>query len=302
MKIFIRSLTLLLFFAGTCLQLSAQLFPQPQPYIYDRGYEAYLPQEGVKRMTFSRYIAGARFPKDWDVMIEAYDYDARGNMTAWNRYQNISGEPTILTTYSWAPEGHLLSEQIVLASDHTDIQRNYNWDKDANGKFTRATILDKARKPIASLEILPDGRFVHTDVSAGNGKFLKSTYSPQKQLLLTENSATGLVEEYSYNDKGMLTQVIVKNPNGTSAKIQYENKLDDQGRVIAQTESGRGTPKTFYFKYDAAGNMLEKGITPNQPAEMRGYDPMNRLTSILTFDPQGYPKEVLNITYETYAR
>ncbi len=302
MKILVRTLVLLLLFAGISLQLSAQLFPQPQPYMYDRGYEAYLPLKGVKRMTFSRYIAGARFPNDWDVMIESYAYDAKGNMTVWNRYQNITGEATIQTTYAWAPEGHLLNEQILLASDHTDIQRNYNWEKDANGKFTKASILDKAKKQIASLEIMPDGRFVHTDLSLGNGKFLKSTYNQKKQLLLTENTSSGLTEEYSYNDKGMLSQVIVKNPNGTSAKIQYENKLDDKGRVIAQTESGRGAPKTFYFKYDVAGNLLEKGITPNQPAEMRGYDPMNRLTSILTFDPQGYPKEVLNITYETYGK
>lgn len=302
MKILVRTLLLLLLLAGISLQLSAQLFPQPQPYMYDRGYDAYLPLKGVKRMTFSRYIAGARFPKDWDVLIESYDYDAKGNMTAWNRYQNISGEPTISTTYAWGPEGQLLSEQILLASDRTEIQRNYIWEKDANGKPTKASILDKTKKPIATLEIMPDGRFVHTDLSMGNGKFLKSTYSPQKQLLLTENSSSGLTEEYSYNDKGMLAQVIVKNANGTTTKIQYENKLDDKGHVIGQTESGRGTPKNFYFKYDAAGNMLEKGITLNQPAEMRGYDPMNRLTSILTFDPQGFPKEVLNITYETYGK
>ena len=83
-------------------------------------------------------------------------------------------------------------------------------------------------------------------------------------------------------------------------EISKSSKLDDKGLVISQTETGRAAPKTFYFKYDARGNMVEKGTVANQPTETRGYDPLDRLTNVLYYDAQGYPKEVLNITYETY--
>jgi hypothetical protein len=253
-------------------------------------------------MVFSRYIPGARFPNGWDVVVESYSYDEKGHITHWNRYQNITGEASVQTTFTWAPEGHLLSENILLANDHSEITRNYAWEKDGSGKYTKATITDKNKKTIATLEKLPDGGWLHTDVSIGNGKVLMTTYNAKNQTLKTENTATGLVEEYSYNDKGLLAAVNIKNANGTSAKIQYENKLDDKGWVASQSETGRSIPKSFYFKYDASGNMVEKGTIKNQPVETRGYDPLNRLTSILSYDAQGFPKEVLNITYEVYSK
>jgi YD repeat-containing protein len=302
MKIQLRDLALILLLSLAGLPAIGQLFPQPQPYMYDRGYDAYTPIKGVKRMVLSRYIAGARFPNDWDVVVESYNYDKEGHLTQWNRYQNISGEATLQTSYVWAPEGHLLNETILLANDHSDIQRIYTWEKDAAGKYTKATIVDKAKKPIATLQLMPDGRYVHTETSLGNDKFLRSTYNANKRLMLTENTATGLVEEYSYDAAGMLAEVNVKNPNGAPMKIQYTNKLDDKGRVIGQTEAGRAAPKTYYFNYDASGHLIEKGITRNQPLELRGYDPMGRLTDILFFDTSGFSKEMLNITYETFAK
>jgi hypothetical protein len=302
MKLKVRQLALSALFTLMALPVIGQLFPQPQPYMYDRGYEAFVPLAGVKRMCFNRYIAGARFPNGWDVLVESYAYDAAGHITQWNRYQNITGEATLQTTFAWAPEGYLTSENIMLASDHSEIYRNYAWEKDGSGKLTKANIVDKAKKPIATLEATPEGGWVHTDVTIGNGKFQRSTYDAQNRLLRMENTASGLVEEYSYLPNRMLQSVSIKNPNGTTTKIQYDNKLDEKGRVIAQTESGRGAPKTYYFKYDTAGNMVEKGIIPNQPLELRGYDPMGRLTDVLTFDMQGLPKEVLNITYECYSK
>lgn len=300
MKISIRLLAIFLLLLGGALQVGAQLFPQPQPYMYDRGYEAYSPMQGVRRMVFSRYIPGARFPNDWDVIVESYAYDPQGNLVRWNRYQNVTGEASLQTNYTWSTDGKLLSEHIILASDHSEIYRNYTWEKDAAGKYLRARIDDKAKKPISLLELQPDGGYLQTEYSLGNGKVLNSAYNAKKQLLRTENTATGLVEEYTYDDKGLLAAVNIKNANGTTTKIQYTNKYDDQGHLVSQTESGRGTPKTIYFKYDAAGNMVERGMIANQPTELRGYDPMNRLTSILFLDAQGFPKEVLNISYETY--
>jgi hypothetical protein len=302
MKMQFRPLSLLVLILLSGLHVCAQLFPQVQPYMYDRGYEAFSPAPGVKRIVFSRYIAGSRFPQGWDVVVESYSYDPQGHITKWNRYQNITGEANIQTSYAWTPEGLLLGETILLASDHSEIMRNYAWEKDANGKFTKATITDKAQKPIATLEILPDGRYVQTELTLGSGKVLRSTYNAQRQLLLSENTASGLIEEYAYDAKGVLASVNIKNTNGTTTKIQYETKRDDKGNVVAQTESGRGNPKTFYFKYDAAGHMLEKGIIANQPNELRGYDAMGKLTDILFFDPQGYQKEMLNISYEMYFK
>lgn len=283
--------------------VGAQLFPQPQPLMYDRGHDPNLPMPGIKRVVMSRYIAGARFPNDWDVIVESYTYNQRGDIVQWNRYNNITGEATLQTSYSWFPDGRLQSEHITLASDHSEVRRDYVWQKDANGAFTKADILDKNKKPIATLEILPDGRYVMTETSLGNGKSIQYTYNARKQMVRSANSSSGLTEDYTYDDAGRLVSVVVGNASGTRTTIQYSNKLDDKGRVVSQTETGRSAAaKTFHFSYDDAGHLVDRYTVKYQPTESRAYDPMGRLANVLFFDAQGLPKEVLSFSYETWPR
>jgi hypothetical protein len=301
MKTLIRRFLLLALLTCMAFAANAQLYPQPQPLMYERGFDQYTPPAGTKRMVFSRYIPGARFPQDYDVIVETYDYNLAGQLVDWNRFQNITGEPTLQTSYTFAPEGHLLKERIVVNSDKSEIVRTYTWEKDANGKAVKATVTDKTGKAVATVEVLPDGSTVTTETSLGNGKFIRSTVDANKRLTKMENTSTGQVEVYSYYPDGTVKELNITSTKGV-ALVKYENKLDDKGHVIQQTETGKTTPRTYYFTYNALGQLMDKATTPLRPTESRGYDTMGRLTNILTYDAAGFPKEVLNITYESFTK
>lgn len=279
--------------------VAAQLFQQPQPLMFDRGFDQYAPPTGTKKMVMSRYIPGARFPKDYDVVVETYEYNPKGQLTDWRRFQNITGEPTLETTYTWAPEGHLLQERVFVANDKSEIVRNYVWAKDETGAFTKAVINDKAGKAIGTVAVQADGSQVITENSLSSGKVIISTFSKEKRLLKMENTASGQIEVYTYYADGTVKDLNITSSKGV-ALVKYENKLDEKGRVIQQTETGKTTPRTFYFNYDAQGHMIDRGTIQRQPTESRHYDTMGRLWNTLTYDAQGLPKEVQNISYECF--
>lgn len=277
----------------------AQLYPQPQPLMFDRGYDQYAPPPGTQRMTLSRYIPGARFPKDYDVVVETYDYDPNGKLVGWKRFQNITGDLTLQTDYTWAPEGHLLKERIFIPHDRSEVIRSYVWEKDANGKFTKATFHDKNSKPMGTVEVLPDGNTVITETSLGDGKYVRSTFGPNQRLLKMENTSMGQTEVYTYYPDGTVKQLDISSSKGV-AQVKYENKVDGKGRVVEQTETGKTAPRIFFFTYNDRGQLMDKANVPKQPVETRGYDTLGRLTDVLTYDAQGIPKEVLNISYARY--
>ncbi len=288
-------------FLSLSQHLSAQLYTQPQPMLYERGFDQYSPPAGTKRVVLSRYIPGARFPKDYDVVVETYDYNASGQLLDAKRFQNITGELTLQTTYTYSAEGQILQERNFVAADRSEIIRNYVWEKDANGKSTKATISDKTGKPVATVEILPDGSWVTTETSVGNGKTIRSTIDAKKRLTKLENGVSGQTESYAYFPDGTVKELNITSPKGV-ALVKYENKLDEKGRVIQQAETGKSSPRTYYFYYNEKGQMTGKALVPNQPLESRNYDTMGRLGCILTYDAAGLPKEILNITYETFAK
>ena len=279
----------------------AQLHIQPQPMLYERGYDQFSPPAGTKRMILSRYIPGARFPKDYDVMVETYEYNPAGQLLEAKRFQNITGELTLQTSYTYAPEGHLMSERTLVATDRSEIIRNYVWEKDANGKFTKATVNDKTGKSVATVEVFPDGSMVTTETSVGNGKTIRSTVDAKRRLLKMENGVSGQSENYTYYPDGTVKQLDIISTKGV-AVVKYENKLDDKGRVVQQIETGKTSPRTFYFGYNEKGQLVDKATIPGQPTESRNYDTMGRLGCILSYDANGMPKEVINFSYESFSK
>jgi hypothetical protein len=144
-------------------QAPSQVFQNPQPLMFDRGFDQNNPPPGTKRIGMSRYIPGARFPKDYDVVVETYDYDRSGHLTTVKRFQNITGELNLEMNYSWTPDGNVLQERILVANDGGEIIRNYVWERDANGKCMTAVVNDKSGKPVAKVENLPDGTMLVTE-------------------------------------------------------------------------------------------------------------------------------------------
>jgi hypothetical protein len=284
-----------------CLASSAwaQLFVPPTALMFDRGYDAYIAPANAKRVVIHRYIPGARFPGDFDVTIETCDYDPQGHLLSWKRFDRIMGTLLLESTYTWGPKGELLQERGYIANEKTEIQRNYKWEKDAQGNPTKAKITDKAGKELGSLEFLPDGTKVLTENGTVQGKVTRSSYDAKNRLVKVENTATLVIETYAYDDKGFLAKAIVNSMNGNTV-IVYESKLDPDGKVVSQTETGKGAPKIAYFSYDGKGHIVMKGNSPKQPLEARFYNNLGHLTDILSYDPSGYPKEVLSISYETY--
>ncbi|MEY3442030.1 MAG: hypothetical protein RLZZ519_311, partial [Bacteroidota bacterium] len=237
--------------------LVAQLFTQPQPMLFERGFDQFAPPPGTKRMVLSRYIPGARFPKDYDVVVETYDYNPAGQLLEAIRFQNITGELSLQTSYTYAPEGHVLKERVFVAADRSEIIRNYTWEKDANGKFTKATITDKAGKAVATVEVLPDGSVATTETSVGNGKTIRSTVDAQQRLLKMENGVSGQTEAYAYYPDGSVKELSITGPKGV-ALVKYENKLDDKGRVVMQTETGKSSQRSAYFTYNEKGQLTDR--------------------------------------------
>lgn len=277
----------------------AQLYLQPQPLMFDKGLNVYAPHPGIKRMVMSRYIPGARFPKDYDVVVETYSYDPSGRIIETSRYDNIMGNVLLTTTFTYTPEGMLAQERTV-TGDRSEVIRKYNWEKDANGKPIKATIVDRSNNTIGAVEVMPDGSQVISETSGGPGKTIKTTLDATGRLLRIENASTGQTEDYSYYPDGTVKQLDLKGTKGV-AQVKYDNTLDDKGRVIKQVESGKTGARTFLFSYTPQGQIADKGTVANLPSETRGYDAMGRLTDILSYDAQGLPKEVLNVTYESYS-
>ncbi|MFM2375410.1 MAG: hypothetical protein RLZZ165_507 [Bacteroidota bacterium] len=277
-------------------QGQSQMYQNPQPLMYDRGFDQNNPPPGTKHIVMSRYIPGARFPKDYDVVVEAYDYDRSGNLTTVKRFQNITGELELEMNYSWTPDGNVLQERMFVANDGGEIIRNYVWEKDANGKCIKAVVNDKSGKSVANVENLPDGTMLVTENLPG-GKYIRSTIGKDRRLMKSENSATGQTEAYTYYPDGTVREMVITSSKGI-ATVKYENTTDEKGRVIKQTEQGKTSPRTYYFSYDDQGNMVDRGSVPNRPREARGYDARQRLTDVLTYEASGFPEEVLNISYE----
>lgn len=293
-----RRLAAILFLLSLGSTALAQIYLQPQPLMFDKGINVYAIRPGLKRMVMSRYIPGARFPKDYDVTVETYNYDPQGRITETSRYDNIMGHVLLTTTFTYTPEGKLAQERTV-TGERNEVVRKYNWEKDANGRPIKATIVDKSNNPLGTVEILPDGSTVISETSVGAGKVVRSTLDASNRLIRVENTATGQTEEYSFYPDGTVKQLDLRGSKGV-AQVRYENTLDDKGRVVKQVETGKTGARTFYFTYTANGQMADRGTAVNQPLETRGYDPMGRITDVLSYDAQGLPKEVLNITYESY--
>ncbi|MFN8398262.1 MAG: hypothetical protein U0176_26870, partial [Bacteroidia bacterium] len=229
------------------LSAQAQLYLQPQPLMFDKGLNVYAPHPGLKRMVMSRYIPGARFPKDYDVVVETYGYDQQGRIVETSRFDNIMGNVLLTTTFTYTPEGKLAQERTV-TGDRNEVIRKYNWEKDANGKPVKATIVDRSNNPIGSVEVMPDGSQVISETSGGAGKVIKTTLDANGRLLRIENGSTGQTEDYSYYPDGTVKQLDLRGTKGV-AQVKYDNTLDDKGHVIKQVETGKTGARTFLFTY-----------------------------------------------------
>lgn len=290
---------LILVFCATVLQ--AQLFSPPQAFMNHKGFDSHSPPENCRTMQVQRYIPGARFPGGIDVLIEDFTFDEAGHLLTWRKYKSVMGDLMLETNYKWNDAGLVQQEQIQAAGNPTALIRDYAWEAPSGDGSKKASIKNGQGKVIGSFEVLLDGSTRMIENIGSNGQNVITTYNKKGDVLSVNNESTGITEAFSYDENGFLIAVEAKSSAGT-AKIAYESKKDKNGRILSQTETGKGASKTIYFQYDEAGRLTVKGNSPTHIGEMRNYDHAGRLHDVVYFDDNGFATEVLFFTYTSFFK
>lgn len=281
--------------------LNAQLFSPPQSLMNDKGFDAHRPPKDCQSFQLRRYIPGARFPGDFDVMIEDFSFDRQGNLIKWRKYQTVMGERILELNYSYDPSGLILEERIWAQGNSNELIRNYNWEAESAEGTRNAIITNQGSKKIGNALRLKDGSLEIRELISDAEKFVITNYDKNGRLVSSKNEGTLLEENFKYDESGWLVEINAKSPVGIS-KVEYKSKMDSFGRVAQQTEIGKGQPRTVYFQYDSKGRIFTKGNSVSHIGEARNYDLFGRLEDVVYFDSEGFPKEILKIAYTSFEK
>jgi RHS repeat-associated protein len=273
------------------------------------GHRTSMVLDGVGRPTQVNYADGTHTSTTYDgvgrKLSEAdesgatthYVYDAAGNLTA---VVDALGQRT---TYAYDEVGDLVAQ-----TDPNGHTTRYEYD--ADGRQTAqvlplgqrsTTAYDSAGEVVSTTDA--GGRTVtYTYDAVGRvatrhepGSDVSFAYTPTGQVASVTDDRG--VTTYTYDARQRLTRRT--DPDGTSVRYTYDAAgeqtsvttpagttrytFDAQGRIA--TITGPDAALTRY-SYDAAGNLIRVDL-PDGTAEVRLYDPRNRLTSDQITGPPG---------------
>lgn len=184
-------------------------------------------------------------------------YDERGNLLERSDREGVA-------RYSYSPNGDLLT---MTLADGTAL----SFEVDADGQITSVTDEWNRR---TSFRYYPDGKLSQTRFADG----ATHTYAYNRlglRRLIEIDDGSGV--EYAYNVAGSLTEIHVKNPDGTTNGQRLTLDENQMVRVIEHLTGGE-----THLAYDRMGN-LTASTAAGQTTRFT-YDRLNRLTEIVTPD------------------
>jgi RHS repeat-associated protein len=149
--------------------------------------------------------------------------------------------------------------------------KTIEYDRDELNRILTKRFVDEGRS--VSYDYTPAGRIKTVTDERG----LTSFNYNERGLLDSRTEPDGTSIFYTYNPANLVESV-------TSLSGTIEYRYDELNRL--DTVIGFNPNEVTTYQYDSAGN-LETVVLPNGITETRGYDKMNRLTSLVNQDEQG---------------
>jgi RHS repeat-associated protein len=207
--------------------------------------------------------------KDADGHVTVYEYDGLGRQTA-VVLPALPGQQPFRSTTQYDADGNVIS-----ATDYNGSTITYTYDE-------RNRLLVKTYPDSTSVQYSYTLTGQVTTVTDTRGT---TDYSyDARDRLLSRTDPDGTQISYLYDASGDRTAVTT--PAGTTSYT-----FDPLGRQLTVTDPQGGITK---YTYDVAGNLTNSDL-PNGVVETRGYDSLNRLTSLQDVGPSG------NIASYTYV-
>ncbi len=195
------------------------------------------------------------------VSEEKYEYDSKGNLASSKFYSD--SECTSTVSYQYNDDNLLIREDtyytsgnhwwevyeydtcgnntayLVYRNDHDGIYHGYYYEYDANGQVIRET------------------QMFESGVSAIYEYVY--TYDEEGRIIKSRINNSTILDEYVYNEKGLLSQESVVFYDGTVGITKYQ--YDDDDRLIFSSYKYDGEISSDHsYEYDNDGNVLKEVI------------------------------------------
>ena len=291
-----RSTILLLLFCLTFLATFGQPFLATRAAMFNQGPDPYKGPNGVEHVEIWRYIPGARFESGWDVKIEDREYDTKGRLTSWSRYQTVSGFLIWRKEYTYNNNGSRKTEHTFQQREGIDVRWSYvTVGTDSLGGLGQK-LEDENGKVVATLVTKASGEQTYIENPYDLSKRRIFSFDAEGRSVEMTDMMAGKQLIYTYDEKGEMLKMIQRTQRGESI-ADYKNTYNKEGQLTEQIELINKKKLARKFIYDAQGNLLLKKDANGNPVEYRYYFSGGNLSNVLILGPEGHPLEVIRYVY-----
>lgn len=198
--------------------------------------------------------------------IEVTEFNPQGFITSKKYYETEGGAPVAEHNYTYDQHNHLLLidiNDVDLDGKLIHFQNTFTYDDKGQRTSDISTSEGKTLAKITYNTVFtPKGKEVTVNShSVDDDKIVTKTieYYNDKGQLLFNGDTLNFQKNYTYNDKGLNSSMVIKDGNGNvEEQNSYTYDQWDNVTILKQLIEGETYQKNINYNYDAQGNIIRR--------------------------------------------